>query len=909
MIDKQFEEIFNINIEFYSYEKKLLSKNNKDINDDNDLYYYIVNHEWLKKFKEHICYDKFKAEMLNYNIKISDLKRNKKIKDKIKNIIASYIKTDFPSYLKEENFINAKKESANIKENGKVNRKEYYKFFHVLKASEFNSLYNFLNHKKKFILKKVIFENNNTDKIIIQNYFAQYEFCHYDEKENKYAYDFLLNFYDDKKDKYLNKLLCYKTLNNFFSSEKLQKQKISNNIYDLINNSGEKFGKIYFINEKLNHEDTINPCKKDENHKIKLFEDSCKTKDAKKMYKFLKKAVNKIAKVELAENIKFLKLLGGKIKSKKLLEKDNLQKIEINKLKDNYSKLEEENKNNNNIIKELKEEIQKLNQNNNIIKKLKEEIQKLNQNIKNKEMELENQKKMESQLVLNYEMQIEKIEKENKELKEENQNLKQNIQKDEDIQKMNENEIQNLKQNILNIQQQQNIEKKNQAILEMNQKKVFDQLYERKNNSKKIKIKRLKSFSSCLQTVKEEQKPLLMEAMFSKLLENFEKGSTSVGSISYMDSFLQCFSQTSSLNEYFKSPENKEIIVKGNFDNNQNKPRLSEVFYEVFQNESPLNNNRNKVIETFNEIFKNKEKIDTRDMVSSFLEQIHNEITNLKNPPELKDQNQNLDHYNREAILNHYINELEKSNKSFISDNFCTIIETTQKCQCCQGMNKPNNIYYSFSKQNCFVFPLEEIKNFRNNRLIQNMNMNNQMIVPNMDMGPMMMPNLGMSQENLNNRVHLSDCFEFNQKDELMNGDNQIFCNKCRQKSNSIIGNKIYFLSNTLIMILDRGKDNKCKIILDFPKEIDLSKYVIPSSNENGKYIYTIYGIITYIEGNNNGGSFIASYKSQIDGKWYRKNGSIIESITDYDKEIINCNSPYTLFYQRKYNENRNISI
>ena len=194
-----------------------------------------------------------------------------------------------------------------------------------------------------------------------------------------------------------------------------------------------------------------------------------------------------------------------------------------------------------------------------------------------------------------------------------------------------------------------------------------------------------------------------------------------------------------------------------------------------------LKNNGNtnffkKVIETFYELFKNKKKIDAKDMISSFLEQIHNEITNLKNPPELNEQNQNLDHYNRDAMLNHFINELEKSSKSFISDNFFTIIATTQKCQYCQGMNKPNNIYYSYSIQNCFVFPLEEIRNFRNNTLFQNMNMNNQMIVPNMDMNPMKMPNLGMNQENLNdNKIQLSDCFEFSQKDELMSGDNQIF--------------------------------------------------------------------------------------------------------------------------------------
>ena len=143
---------------------------------------------------------------------------------------------------------------------------------------------------------------------------------------------------------------------------------------------------------------------------------------------------------------------------------------------------------------------------------------------------------------------------------------------------MNENEIENLKQKIQNIQQQQNIEKENQALQEKNQKKVFDQLHERKNNSKKIKIKRLKTYTSSLQTMKEEQKTQIIEAMFSKLLKNFAKTSPSIGSISYLDSVLQCFLQTAPLTEYFLSPKNKEIIVKGNFDNNQNKPRLSKMY-------------------------------------------------------------------------------------------------------------------------------------------------------------------------------------------------------------------------------------------------------------------------------------------------------------------------------------------
>jgi len=231
-------------------------------------------------------------------------------------------------------------------------------------------------------------------------------------------------------------------------------------------------------------------------------------------------------------------------------------------------------------------------------------------------------------------------------------------------------------------------------------------------------------------------------------------------------------------------------------------------------------------------------------------------------------------------------------NKSIINDNFITILETTQKYQNCFKMNVPNYISYSYTIQNCFVFPLEEIRKFRDN--INQQIVMNQMIMQNIGMNTQIM----FIDQNYNtNKVTVYDCFNFIQKDELMCKDNQIFWYKCNQLSDSIYGNKIFALPNILIMILNRGKNNIYKVIIDFPMEMDLSNYTLSSDNE--KYIYYVYGVITHLGESGEGGHFIATCKSPVDGKWYRYYDAFVSLVNDFDKEAKNFNTPYILFYQR----------
>ena len=391
-----------------------------------------------------------------------------------------------------------------------------------------------------------------------------------------------------------------------------------------------------------------------------------------------------------------------------------------------------------------------------------------------------------------------------------------------------------------------------------------------------------------------------------KLEENYpmtpKKGLVNIGSTCYMNATLECFSQTKSLTEYFLDSDHKDLIIKGLY-NDPSKLRLAKEYYYVVSNLWNINSNQyyepksfKKVLGTLNPLFKKMEASDAKDMIVFFLEQIHKEINRVK-PPDVNAVNFTINQYNREEMLNHFIKDFKVNNKSIISDNFFVVTETTQKCQNCKNNNTPNYICYNYNIQNCFIFPLEEVRKYRDQRLMNiQMNQMNQMMMGMMGMGMMGM-NMNMPQINTSgNVVSIYDCFEFNQKEDLMFGENRIYCNLCRQNAESLYGNKILTLPNILIMILNRGKDNMYKIDLPFDEQINLTKYVL---NANEQYIYSIYGVITHLGPSGQSGHFIASCKSPIDGLWYKYNDAIVSVIKNFMEEVVQMPTPYILFYQR----------
>ena len=181
-----------------------------------------------------------------------------------------------------------------------------------------------------------------------------------------------------------------------------------------------------------------------------------------------------------------------------------------------------------------------------------------------------------------------------------------------------------------------------------------------------------------------------------------EKGLVNIGSTYYMNASLQCLSQTKPMTEYFLDPSHKELIVNGLNNSNKSGLRLAKEYYNVVTNLWNIDGQNSyeprmfkHVLGSLNTLFKKMEASDAKDMIVFFLEQIHKEI-NRVNSPEIKAQNFIINQYNRDEILSHFVNDFKINNKSFISDNFFIVTETTQKCQNCKNHNTPNYICYNY---------------------------------------------------------------------------------------------------------------------------------------------------------------------------------------------------------------------
>jgi len=363
-------------------------------------------------------------------------------------------------------------------------------------------------------------------------------------------------------------------------------------------------------------------------------------------------------------------------------------------------------------------------------------------------------------------------------------------------------------------------------------------------------------------------------------------GLNNIGATCFMNSTLQCLSQTKELTNYFLNVKNKERIINNNIAlKNKNEYQLSPVYLELLDKLWEIDGEKSfspytlmNTINNMNPLFKTGQAGDAKDFIIFILEQLHKE---LKQPIKTINnnnfnENQFLNQYDKNNSFNYFFNDFKKE-CSIISDLFFGFNETTNECLNCKkvynskGLNSP--ICYSYGIFNCLIFPLEEVKNMKNN------SQQNNYIQTN------------------NNIVSLYDCFYYNQKSDLFTGENRNYCNNCKQIFDSIYCSKIYISPNILVLILNRGKGNVYNVKLDFSEMINITQYVL--ENDSSQLIYNLYGVITHIGQSGPNAHFVASCKSPIDNKWYRYNDAIVNQITNLQKEVIEFGTPYILFYQK----------
>ena len=334
----------------------------------------------------------------------------------------------------------------------------------------------------------------------------------------------------------------------------------------------------------------------------------------------------------------------------------------------------------------------------------------------------------------------------------------------------------------------------------------------------------------------------------------------------YINSILQCLNQIPSLTNYFLNDLNQEVIL-----NNKNFSQLSPSYLQLTRmlwdknkrGSSFSPDNFMEAVGKINPLFKNGKKSDYKDFIIFIIDRIH---TELKRPIKFQRYSASLNQYDRENAFLNFMNKFQKE-CSIISDIFFGITETKNVCLYCKNVyssqEKDYPKCYNYEIFNCLVFPLEEVRNFRNK----------------------------------NNSVSLDDCFFYNQKTERFNGENKNYCNICKKLYDSEYTSSIYSSPNVLVLILKRAKDNIYDIKLDFSEILDITQFVL--EKDIPQLIYNLIGVVTQVEQRGPNEHYIGFCKSPINNLWYSYNDAFVNLVEDVQKEIINFGVPIILFYQK----------
>jgi len=372
-------------------------------------------------------------------------------------------------------------------------------------------------------------------------------------------------------------------------------------------------------------------------------------------------------------------------------------------------------------------------------------------------------------------------------------------------------------------------------------------------------------------------------------------GLNKIGDNYYMNAILQCFCQIREFVSYFKYDNHINEAI--NNYSNKKKDSLTAFFKNIIDKIWPdkniinkINISNHKVIEStkinMNPILKNKYSGAPKDLINFIIMTLHDELNQDLNDNKKNQIKNDLIKNNsqRKYAFKPFNQEYHRRFNSKINELFCAIKEIKTQCLNCA------NSFYNFQIYYLLIFPLEDIRKYALNKININ-DKNNKKCFKNTNQ------DFARSQKLNNNIINILDCFEYNRRTELLQGENQIFCNICEKMVDANHTSILLTAPKILIILFNRGIILQTQIKIEFYKELNITNYI--SNNFENNIIYKLIGIITYQGEFEKDGHFIAHCLSPIDNEWYTYNDAIVSKIDDIQKQIIDLGMPYLLFYKK----------
>ena len=344
---------------------------------------------------------------------------------------------------------------------------------------------------------------------------------------------------------------------------------------------------------------------------------------------------------------------------------------------------------------------------------------------------------------------------------------------------------------------------------------------------------------------------------------------------SSLNATIQCLSNINELSSSLLKKYEKQDF---NMDTQPLIVAFSSLLFELFNTKDKyiVPSLFKEIIGKLNPLFKGFHIATPKDLIAFFIEKLHEE---LNMPQQSQNQNHQIDYYqqeiesrNEQLMLKKFIIDFNTKNISVISNNFYGINQSIMKCEKC-GVTK-----HSFKEFYLLIFQLKKVKEQKKKEL-------------------------GDYYNYYHKTLNIYDAFEVEQKEEELKGENMIYCNNCRKLTNGKHQTKIFGLPEILIIVLNRGENNK-----DFNEEFEIYEKLDFNNrnlitNQDSYKKYYLCGVITLL-GEIGDGHYIAYCRNDPNGQFICYNDSIVSDVSievatsskksdnDFEKK-----TPYILFY------------
>ena len=145
---------------------------------------------------------------------------------------------------------------------------------------------------------------------------------------------------------------------------------------------------------------------------------------------------------------------------------------------------------------------------------------------------------------------------------------------------------------------------------------------------------------------------------------------------------------------------------------------------------------------------------------------------------------------------------------------------------------------------------------------------------------------------------NLYNGFEDYSKVDVLQGDNQYYCNNCRKLCDADIRTQIYIPPKNLLINLDFGK-NKIYMpkTINYDEQIDITRFISNQDEKIKGARYQILGVCSHYGDSGSYGHYIAYCRNKKNKTWYKFNDSMVSTCTK--EEIKYGGNPYLLLYER----------